>query len=222
VTWKWFSSPVESGNLGMALLLRNKDRLHEMLEEVCEHVVHGAEILGEALHDTGRAEIHVRQLKEVEHHCDETVHDLVRALNRSYFSPLSREHWHALASSLDDVLDFTYTSLDRLLMYRITEVPSSVHLLAEIILRQGKGLAAAVGDLHGGADSLGPCAEVKRLATEADHITAGALGELFAAEKNAFTVIKLKDLYRGLENATSSAKRAADLIEGVALKRGAA
>lgn len=206
----------------MVRLFRGKDRFPEMLGEVCDDLVQGARILGEALRDVERAEVHVPRLKEVEHHCDETVHDIVRALNRSYFSSVNREDWHALASALDDVLDSSYTSADRLLLYGITEVPSPALRLAEIILRQSEELAAAVASLDEDSHSLVHCDAIKQLEADADQVIASAVGELFLDERNAITVIKLKDLYRGLEGATDSAKRAANLIEGVALKGGAA
>jgi uncharacterized protein Yka (UPF0111/DUF47 family) len=206
----------------MLRLSRGKDQFLEMLSEMCADLVQGAELLGKALRDVERADVYSERLKDVEHHCDQTVHEIVRALNRSYFSSVSREDWHALASRLDDVLDAAWKSADRLLVYRITEVPAPALRLAEVILAQSEELAAAVAALGQDTQSLSHCNAVKQLEADADQIAASAVSELFSNGNSPITVIKLRDLYRGLEGATDSAKQAADLIESVALKRGAA
>jgi uncharacterized protein Yka (UPF0111/DUF47 family) len=206
----------------MALLSRGQDRFQAMLGRVCEDVVRGAEILGAMLGDVERAEVHAGQLRQIEQGCDKAIHGLVRALNGSYFSFLGREEWHTLASSLREVLGCASTTADRLLMYRIHKVPSPAKELAQIIFQQSKALAAAVAVLNDGSRCLDYCASVKRLQGDADNVAARALGELFAVEGDAFTVIKLKDLYRTLEGAAMSAKQAAERVEGVAVKRGAA
>lgn len=206
----------------MLRLPRRKDQTLGMLQEVCGQLVLGADLLGQIFRDAERAEDRVQHLKEVEQRCDETVHEIVRALDRSYFSFVNREDWHALASRLDDVLDFIHRSADRLLLYRITSVPAAALELSDIILEQSRELSAAVADLPNESEPLIHCDSVKRLRTDAGRIVVRAVGELFSDSRHAITVIKLKDLYGGLESATDSARRAADLIEGVALKRGAA
>src|SRR5688572_33068960 len=44
-------------------------------------------------------------IKEVEHECDRCTRGIIDRLNRTFVTPLDREDIHALASSLDDVMD---------------------------------------------------------------------------------------------------------------------
>ena len=45
------------------------------------------------------------EIKEVEHKCDFLTHEIIQRLNRTFVTPLDREDIHALARSLDDVMD---------------------------------------------------------------------------------------------------------------------
>ena len=45
------------------------------------------------------------EIKEVEHKCDFLTHEIIQRLNRTFVTPIDREDIHALARSLDDVMD---------------------------------------------------------------------------------------------------------------------
>ena len=60
--------------------------------------------------------------------------------------------------------------------------------------------------------------EVNRLENEADRISRSAIGILFEQEKDPIRLIKVKELYEVLENATDKAEDAANVLEAVALK----
>ena len=47
----------------------------------------------------------VEAIKEIEHSCDRTTRGIIDRLNRTFVTPLDREDIHALAGSLDDVMD---------------------------------------------------------------------------------------------------------------------
>jgi uncharacterized protein Yka (UPF0111/DUF47 family) len=62
------------------------------------------------------------------------------------------------------------------------------------------------------------CVEINRLENEADVLHREALGDLFANATDAIQVIKLKDLYAFLEEATDRCEDAANSIETIILK----
>lgn len=47
----------------------------------------------------------VDAIREIEHACDRRTRSIIDQLNRTFITPLDREDIHALASSLDDVMD---------------------------------------------------------------------------------------------------------------------
>lgn len=127
-----------------------------------------------------------------------------------------------MASSLDDVIDYAYGAADRVLLYKLSNIPIVAGELAQVIHRQAEELAGAVSALQKREDLFKHCAVVKQLEADADQIMNAAVAELFDREKNAIQLIKIKELYAQLAFATDRAKDAAEVIEAMVLKRGPA
>ena len=60
--------------------------------------------------------------------------------------------------------------------------------------------------------------KLNHLENEADRITSKALGELFANEKDPIEVIKWREVYGCLEEATDRCEDAANILEAIVLK----
>jgi hypothetical protein len=60
--------------------------------------------------------------------------------------------------------------------------------------------------------------ELNRLENEGDHVTSRALGELFSDGGDTMTILKWRDIYAYLEEATDRAEDAANVLEGIVLK----
>jgi uncharacterized protein Yka (UPF0111/DUF47 family) len=60
--------------------------------------------------------------------------------------------------------------------------------------------------------------EINRLENEADGIAAQARNELFNENFELIQVLKWRDIYDDLEQATDRAEDAADILEGIVLK----
>jgi hypothetical protein len=62
--------------------------------------------------------------------------------------------------------------------------------------------------------------EVNRLENAADDVYDEAVGRLFEEEKNAITVMKWKEMFDLLEQATDRCEDVANTLEGVVVKHG--
>ena len=62
--------------------------------------------------------------------------------------------------------------------------------------------------------------EINRLENEADRIHKQAIGQLFDEEKDPIAVIKWKEIYDILEEATDACEDVANLLENVVVKHG--
>ena len=62
------------------------------------------------------------------------------------------------------------------------------------------------------------CIDINRLENEADSILRTAVARLFDEEEDAKTIIKWKEIYENLENATDRCEDVANIIEGVVLE----
>src|SRR5438034_6816371 len=73
------------------------------------------------------------EIREVEHKCDFLTHEIIQRLNRTFVTPIDREDIHALARSLDDVMDAIDASATLIRLYCLERVRFGARELAKII-----------------------------------------------------------------------------------------
>lgn len=202
----------------MVRLVPRDTKFFDMFAEMAANVIDGATLLRDILDNYENVEVRVEKLKEIEHKGDDMTHAILVKLNQTFITPFDREDIHALASALDDVLDFVHAAGERLVMYKIPRTPGAVSELAGVVIRQAQQLQKAVSMLEKHENVLESCVEINRLENEADRIARGALATLFEKEKDPINLIKMKELIEVLETATDKAEDAANVLESVVLK----
>ena len=199
-------------------LIPHEGKFFDLLAELSGYLTEGAKLLRNILEDPRDLDIRVEQVQAIEHQGDRATHAIITKLNQSFITPFDREDIHKLASSLDDVLDYTNAAATRLAMYKITEPPAAAAELAGLIVLQSEELARGVSLLEKNGAVMKHCEEVNRLEDEADHLSRKAIAGLFDIEKDPIKLIKLKELYEVLEMATDKAEDAANVLEAIFLK----
>lgn len=199
-------------------LIPHESRFFELFAELSSYLTEGANLLRNILEDPRDLDMKVEQVQAIEHKGDRATHAIITKLNQTFITPFDREDIHRLASSLDDVLDFTNAAATRLVMYKITKPPPAAAELAGLIVLQSEELARGVSVLERNGAVMKHCDEVNRLEDVADHIGRRAIAELFESEKDPIQLIKLKELYEVLETATDKAEDAANVLETIFLK----
>ncbi len=102
----------------------------------------------------------------------------------------------------------------------IKSVPPDMVKLTEVILKSSKEVNHAVKDLRNFKSSSeinNHCIEINRLENVGDDITHVAVAGLFK-KYDAIDIIKLKEIYEYLEEATDKCEDAADVIKDVFMK----
>jgi predicted phosphate transport protein (TIGR00153 family) len=161
------------------------------------------------------------RIKEIEHETDVITHQCVERLHKTFITPFDRDAIHLLITRMDDVMDYIEAAAISVMLYEITEMTDPARDLADVLVRSTESLAVAVGGLRdlGHSDAiLKACIEVNRLENEGDEILRGALADLFRGATDALLVLKWKEVYEALENATDRCEDVANVIEGVVLE----
>jgi predicted phosphate transport protein (TIGR00153 family) len=195
-----------------------ESKFFDLFADMANNLTTGARQLRDLLQDYQDVSACVQKIKGIENKGDNIAHAVFIKLNSSFITPFDREDIHALASSMDDVLDYINAAADRLVTYKITKPPAAAVELATIILRQAEELAKAVSLIEKGDAIIQHLVEVNRLENEADGISRAAIGRLFETETNPIQLIKDKELLEVLETATDKAEDAANVLETVVLK----
>ncbi len=203
----------------MVRMVPRETKFFDMFAEMSGNLVQGATTLRSLLQEYKDVPVTVQKIKDIEHKGDDMTHAVVIKLNQTFITPFDREDIHALASALDDVLDYINSAADRLMMYKIPFAPPAATRLADVIVRQSEELSKAVLLLEKNQQKvLEHCVEVNRLENEADAVARDAIGRLFQEEKDPIQLIKVKELLEVLETATDKAEDAANVLETVILK----
>ena len=178
----------------------------------------GCDQLDEMVRGFDRLEERARALKDVEHQGDLVAHELFERLNRTFITPLDREDIHDLASNLDDVLDAVEAIASRIVLFKITKGTPQAVQLTRIVAESGAQIEQAVEHLKGFKGLMPFTIEINRLENEADALSRQAVAELFDGTYDFLDVIRWKEIYGRLENATDQCEDVANVIESIVLK----
>ncbi len=193
----------------------------DYFEQHAEKCVEAARLLLEALRNLEEADARVKEIKDLEHEGDKITHHTVETLHKTFITPIDREEIHRLISGMDDILDFIDASSQRLVMYEIREARPEALELCEVLLRATEQVKEAVHglrELRFPMELLKVCVEINRLENEGDAALRRGMASLFKSEPNPIEVIKWKEVFEFLENATDRCEDVANIIEGVVLE----
>jgi uncharacterized protein Yka (UPF0111/DUF47 family) len=166
--------------------------------------------------DLGKADT----IKDIGHACDGRTRTIIDRLNRTFVTPLDREDIHALAISLDDVMDAIDAAAAVSRLYKITHVRPGAKRLADIICDSTDRITEALQALEERRGVLELAARVNQLEREADRVHQDAIVALFDEERDPISVIKWKEILDFLEAATDRCEDVGNLLEGVVVKHG--
>jgi predicted phosphate transport protein (TIGR00153 family) len=158
------------------------------------------------------------EIKEVEHKCDFITHEIIQRLHRTFVTPLDREDIHAMARSLDDVMDAVDASAAIVRLYQIERVRPDARELARIISQSAEQIVRATKALGGKGGVTESAVEINRLENEADRAHQNAVRRLFEEEKDPVVIMKWKEILDFLEDATDRCEDVANVLEGVVVK----
>ena len=181
----------------------------------------GARLLKQMLASSPPDIAKVEEIKATEHICDKITRGIIDRLNRTFVTPLDREDIHALAGSLDDVMDAIDAAAAVVRLYKIQNVRAGARRLADIIVESVDLICDGMKALEKDTKAvLEYAARVNQLEHEADRVHQDSIVELFDQEKDPIAVIKWKEIFDFLEAATDRCEDVGNLLEGVVVKHG--
>ena len=204
----------------MRSMLPPEEDFFVLFQQQADKAVAAAEVLI-ALSEEFRLDWGVNQIKRIEHEADEVAHDITRKLNTTFVTPIlfDREDILHLSDAFDDISDCIKGAIDRLQIFRVTEMTPEAGELAQILVAATKRLRETTRTMQG----LRPgenvyCAEINALENEADAVLKRALGRLFEDGSDPVRIIKWKEIYDYIEEATDACEEVVNLIEGMVVK----
>lgn len=204
------------------ILTPRDTRFYDLFEQDTDNLLVAARALVDMFEEgCPDREARAEQIKAYEEHGDSITHEVMKRLHRSFVTPIDREDIATLAHTLDSVMDFVEAAARTLVLYRMSEPTMRAKELARIVLDMATRLHEIMPSLRNRkqfARILRACVDINRLENQADAVHHAAQAELFQSCSNAIEVIKWRELYQHLENATDLGEDVANALEGIVLK----
>ena len=115
-------------------VLSSGDRqFFDLFEEAGGNIQRAVRLLEELLAEYPERNELAREILICEQDGDRITHDIIQRLNQTFVTPIDREDIYALASALDDVVDYTEEVSDYLGLYNIEAPMSQSQELAKVL-----------------------------------------------------------------------------------------
>ena len=202
-------------------LMPKSDEFFDDFDAQAAATVRGAKLLLELFENFTDVERKVAAIKEVEHEGDNIAHRAFERLHKQFITPFDRAEIHRLLGRIDDVLDLTDATAERLLLYEVGPVPQAAKDLARVLVPATEALQEAVRlmrKIKNPAQILASCRQIKTYESDADALGRSAIAALFKSGADPLSIIKWKEIYDLMETATDRCEDVANVIEGIVLK----
>ena len=201
-----------------------KDRVfYGLFENVSDRVLEMAKMLKSLVSepDFGKRSGIITKIEDLEHENDELTHKIFTELGRNFITPFDREDIQYLASSLDDIADYIYACAKKINFYRVDPMDEGLHRFADLIEQSCTQVKNAVYELRN-MKNLRLITEamvrINSIENQADDLFDLSIERLFNEEPDAKEVIKFREIYQVMENATDKCEDAANVIESIIIK----
>ena len=196
----------------------------DYLERAGDNVAETATVVNGLLADYSDVSRKLEEVRRLEREGDQITHELMRALNSTFLTPLDREDIAQLARALDEIVDTLWAASVRLEIYRIPAVTPAARRFGELLVEQSTVIAGALPDirnprrmsrLHGAIE------EINRIENAADELLHSGLTDCFSAVETIEQLadaVKWREIYGFLEEGTDAGEDVGDVFETLLLK----
>ncbi|MCD6576797.1 MAG: DUF47 family protein [Anaerolineaceae bacterium] len=161
------------------------------------------------------------KLTKIEEEGDEYRRILINELNKTFITPFDREDIFALSRTIDDVLDYAYSTAVEVELLKVKPT-SKMQGIAKLLRDAANELLMAVDRLEDHPGVANEHAQrAKAIENKIEMLYREALAELFKGvdtTKHVMKVFKYREIYRHLSNAGDRGDEAANVIASIIMK----
>jgi uncharacterized protein len=209
------------GGLEMQFFKKRKNKFLQLIHDQAALTLEGMEALNAYMqgHDLEAA----KTLAVKEKEADEARRILIFELNKTFVTPFDREDIFALSRTIDDVLDYAYSTTTEMEMLKVK--PTVYMQRISSLLRDAAAeLLQAVDRLEQHPGVANEHAQrAKALENRVEDVYREALADLFSGGEDIKQVVKMlkfREVYRHLSNAADRGDEAANVIADIVVKIG--
>ncbi len=160
-------------------------------------------------------------LTRAEKEADEARRILIDELNRTFVTPFDREDIFTLSRTIDDVLDYAYSTVSEMEILKVEPTPF-MGRMASLLRDAAYEITMATERLDEHPSVASEHAQrAKALENRVEDVYREALADLFSGAEDIAHVVKmlkLREVYRHLSNASDRGDEAANTIADIVVK----
>lgn len=198
----------------------NEKEILTILNDLACKAEEAAKLLVDLFSDFEKLNEKHTQIKKIEREADKLTHSVFEELNKTFITPFDREDISRIASKTDDIIDYIEGISGRMVNFKIKSSPPYMLDLAKELQNAAKEINFMITRLNkvkADKSIIDHCRTVNEIEHKADDIYRKAVGELLETS-DVINIIKLKDIYESLEEASDRCLDVADSVEDVVLK----
>ena len=160
-------------------------------------------------------------IEKLEDEGDVHVRDMLKALARSFVTPIDREDLQRVSKKLDDILDLINLAARTCVLFGVTRPTEPMLAQIERIESCSRIFTHAINKLraHRYHEVIDLCQQVHQLEKQGDDVFRDALGKLFHDPAiDAKTILREKEVLEDLEKAINRCEQVAETLVNVAVK----
>lgn len=162
------------------------------------------------------------EMNNLEHMADRITIQIITKLNTTFMTPFDREDIYTLAQVLDDIVDYSQGTVERMLLYRTGKPSLGARELVRLLglaVEQVRRAFGGLNNIHSQkTEILAATEEIYHLESAGDKVYRQEVARLFECEKDPIEIIKWKDLLEHIETVLDLCEKVADLLKGVVYK----
>jgi uncharacterized protein len=201
------------------LFKKRQNRFVMLIHNQAKLTLEGMDALNAYLVDQDPAASALLRTKEKE--ADEARRILIFELNKTFVTPFDREDIFALSRTIDDVLDYAYSTVSEMEILKVRPT-TFMQRMASLLRDATYELLMAVDRLEEHPGVANEHAQrAKALENRVEEVYREALADLFTGAediKHLVKMLKSREVYRHLSNAADRGDEAANVIADIVVK----
>jgi predicted phosphate transport protein (TIGR00153 family) len=190
-----------------------------LLEKQAELVLKSALLFQKMVEDFETFEVKIKRMRMLEHEGDETVHEIIQKLHKTFIAPIDHEDISKLTSLYDDVLDYIDAVANKIYLFKLKKPDGIIKEFASLIVEQVKEVNSALKQIRKIRQSEIETTfkKIHSLENKADDLCDEAIANLFK-ERNPVKILMMKDIYEFLEAITDKCEDVCLVIQDIVMK----
>jgi predicted phosphate transport protein (TIGR00153 family) len=196
------------------------DKFIQLLAEQTALTVKGLDLLKVYLQK--RDSNVAKQIAATEKEADEVRRIVIEELMRTFITPFDREDIFSLSREIDDVLDYANTTVDEMEVLDVSPTPYMARM-ATLLHEAALEIELAVERMQDKHYSVASdhAQRAKSIENRVEAVYREAIADLFHGPKNfkhVMAMLKIREIYRHLSNASDREDTAANVIADILMK----